>query len=74
MASSEQFHGDFGRQIGAMQVLHDRVAEVKQSYAGRPQPEVQAALEAAIRGAGPEPDPARVAEQAQQISDAKPED
>jgi hypothetical protein len=71
MASTEQFHGDFGRQIGAMKVLEDRVAEVERTYAGRPQPEVQAALEEAISGAGAQPDPIRVAEQAQQISNAK---
>ena len=39
-----QFHGDFGRQIGAMAVLEERINDVRESHAGRPVSEVLAEL------------------------------
>lgn len=68
------FEGALERQVqGAMRLLEDRIAEVARTHAGRPQPEVQAALEAAISGVGVEPNTATVAQMAKQISDEKPE-
>jgi len=67
MANS-YFHGDFGRNVGAMRVLEERLDEVARTQAGRPQTEVLAALERAVSDMGGQPDP-RLAERAQQISD-----
>lgn len=67
MANS-YFHGDFGRNVGAMRVLQERLDEVSWTHAGRPQPEVLAALERVVTEMGGQPDP-RLAERAQTISD-----
>ena len=69
MANSS-FQGDFGRQVGAMRELDERLAEVARTHAGRPQPEVLAALERTVTGFGLQPNHPDVAEQAQKISDA----
>jgi hypothetical protein len=68
MATS-YFHGDFGRNVGAMRVLEERLDEVARTHAGRPQPEVLAALERTISGFGLQPAHPDVAERAQRISD-----
>lgn len=68
MANSS-FHGDFGRQIGAMQELEEALAEVARTHAGRPQPEVLDALERTISGLGLQPNQPDVAERAQRISE-----
>lgn len=66
--SNSSFHGDLGRQLGAMNVLHERIAEVTRVHAGRPVAEVEDALRAAISSTGAQPDDTRVAELAQDIS------
>jgi hypothetical protein len=67
--TSSSFHGDFGRQIGAMGDLEDALAEVAETHAGRPQPEVLNALDRTIRSFGLQPNYPDVADQAQQISE-----
>ena len=66
--SNSSFHGDLGRQLGAMNVLDDRIAEVVRVHAGRPVGELEDALRAAISCTGAHPDDTRVAELAQDIS------
>lgn len=68
MANSS-FQGDFGRQIGAMRELEEALAEVARTHAGRPQPEVLAALERTISGFGLQPNHPDVGDRAQRISD-----
>lgn len=46
---------------------HPRLAEVGRAFANRPAAEVQAALEAAVRSVGAEPDMTALAEFAEQI-------
>ena len=47
--------------------IQPRLAEVGRSHAGRPAPEVRAALEQVVRSAGAEPDLAALTEFAEQI-------
>lgn len=70
---NSSFHGDFGRQIGSMRELKEALAEVARTHAGRPQPEVLAALERTISGFGLQPNHPDVDDQAQRISDGNAE-
>jgi hypothetical protein len=49
------------------ELAHPRLAEVGRAFANRPATEVVAALEAAVRSVGAEPDMAALAEFAEQI-------
>lgn len=62
------FHGDLGRNLGAMANLDSLIDEVRRTHAGRPKPAVRAALEQAITGAGTQPDPEGVETLVNQIS------
>ena len=68
IAMTEGFHGDLGRNLGAMANLEQVIDEVRRSYAGQPKPVVRAALEQAITGAGAHPDPEGVETLVHQIS------
>lgn len=68
MANS-YFHGDLGRNVGAMRALDERLDEIARTHAGRPQPEVLAALERAVSDLGGQPHTPGLAERAQRISD-----
>lgn len=65
---TESFHGDLGRNLGAMANLDQVIDEVRRTHAGQPVSVVRAALEQAITGAGAHPDPKGVKALAKEIS------
>jgi hypothetical protein len=65
---TESFHGDLGRNLGAMANLDRVIDEVRGTHAGRPKAVVRAALEQAITGAGAHPEPTGVETLVNQIS------
>jgi hypothetical protein len=65
---TDSFHGDLGRNLGAMANLDRVIDEVRRTHAGQPKAVVRAALEEAITGAGAHPDPKGVETLVCQIS------
>lgn len=65
-----QFHGDFGRQIGAMAVLAERIDQVRESHAGHPASDVLAELRRIHDEMGIELDPVGGGKLARQIADS----
>jgi hypothetical protein len=51
------FHGDAGRQFGAMAALEEHIAQVRRDYAGQPETEVLAELQRVHDGMGLQLDP-----------------
>jgi hypothetical protein len=57
VTADNAFHGHLDRQIGAMRVLEERIAEVRRTHAGRPEAEVLAELQRVHHQMGLQLDP-----------------